>query len=164
MDALTPKAAPAMREELHAAAALTAATGLRYVHTPKRQPARVDAVIASVEETEAGRVITAVAVAEIKCRALTLDTFRGRCGGQLLLTFDKLIAGREAARLLRVPYWVLLWLAGDGALLRLTVTDEEGQFVAPFRAAQTITPATINGGTATRCNAYVDFGSADRLA
>lgn len=164
MDALTPKAAPAMREELRAAAALTAATGLRYVHTPKRQPARVDAVIASVEETEAGRVITAEAVAEMKCRTLTLDEFRGRCGGELLVTFDKLVAGREAARLLRIPYWILLWLAGDGALLRLAVTDEEGQFVAPFRAAQTITPATINGGTATRCNAYVDFGSADRLA
>lgn len=164
MDALTPKAAPAMREEMHAAQALLAATGLRYVHTPKHKPARVDAIIASVEETEAGRVITAEAVAEMKCRTLTLDEFRGRCAGELLVTFDKLVAGRDAARMLRVPFWLLLWLAADRALLRLTIADAAGEFVAAFRAANTLTSATINGGTENRVNAYVDFGNADRLA
>jgi predicted transcriptional regulator len=153
-----------MRDEMHAAAALTAATGLRYVHTPKRQPARVDAIVASVEEGEAGRVITAEAVAEMKCRSMTLEEFNVRCAGELLVTFDKLVAGREAARILRVPFWVLLWLSQDRVLLRQTIADAAGEFVANFRTSNTVTAATINGGEATRCNAFVWFGNADRLA
>lgn len=163
MDALSDRAKPAMREEARAAAALLAATGLRYVNSPKQKPAPIDAVIVSVEECDGERVNTAVAVAEMKCRSMTLQKFREDYRSELLITFPKLVSGSEAAKLLRVPFWVLLWLPNDAALLRLVVADDAGEFVAPFRAACSITTATINGGTLVRQNAYLDFGQAERI-
>jgi hypothetical protein len=37
---------------------------------------------------------------------------------------------------------------------------EDGEFVVPMRIANTNTQATINGGIANRCNAYIDMTGA----
>jgi hypothetical protein len=154
MDILTPKGQQTARDEQAAAAIFEKATGCRYVGTPKDQPAKVDAVVVG----PSGEI---VAVVETKCRyKLSRNALRQGWNDEWLVTMEKLDEGREAARLLAVPLYGFLYLVDEQLLLTKLIADPSGQYCCKLRVDQTETQATVNGGKATRANAFVDMSDA----
>lgn len=111
--------------------------------TDDRSAAPVDALFS--------RGATLLAVAEVKTRTMTLAALRDR--QSYLVTLEKLIEGRELARVLRVPYLLIVGL--DDAVVYWTVSDGAGEWRVSFTMARTPTAATCNGGAALRANAYL---------
>jgi hypothetical protein len=98
-----------------------------------------------------GRV---VAVAEIKTRNKTIDgvrQFNNPAG--YLVTFDKLLVGRDIARKFGAPFLLIVGLAD--ALVYWLVADAAGEFQTQLGTARTTTP--WRGGTAERCNAFLSL-------
>jgi len=154
MDILTPKGQQTLRDELVAAEIFQLATGCLYVTTPKDMPAKVDAVIIG----QAGQL---VAVVETKCRyGVTRQQLRDGWGDEWLVTMEKLDEGRQAARLLGVPLFGFLFLVEEALLLTKVIASPAGQYCCRLRVDQTETQATVNGGKATRANAFVDMSDA----
>jgi hypothetical protein len=154
MDILTPKGQRTACDERVAAEIFRVCTGCSYVHTPKDKPAKVDAVIVS----QVGQM---VGVVETKCRyGLTRQQLRHGWNDEWLVTMEKLDEGREAARLLGVPLFGFLFLVEEARLLTKVIASPEGQYCCKLRVDQTETQATVNGGKATRANAFVDMSDA----
>ena len=154
MDILTPKGQQTVRDEQAAAAIFEKATGCRYIGTPKDMPAKVDAVVVNA----ANRI---VAVVETKCRyGVTRNSLREAWDDEWLITMEKLDEGREAARLLGVPLYGFLYLVDEQLLLTKVIAGPTGQYCCKLWVDQTETQATVNGGTATRANAFVDMSDA----
>lgn len=152
MDILTPKGQVTLRHEQRAAEIFEKAFGAHYVSTPKDQPASVDAMILHNEKIRG--------VVETKCRGMDLSQFQGRFESQWLITLDKLERGRELAAGLGVPFFGLLYLIPDDTILFQKLSDQRGEWVGKLSIERTMTQATVNGGLASRVNAYVDMAAA----
>ena len=101
------------------------------------------------------RAGTLFRVGEIKTRPdLTLRHLRGL--GSYLVTFDKLVNGRDLAVRLNVDYVLVVGL--PDALVWWWVSDAVGAWRSQMRVARTTTQATCNGGEAERANAYLSLG------
>lgn len=112
--------------------------------TPPDSPARVDALI-----SQAGRLVSIV---EVKARpSLTMAGLRQF--GSCLCAEDKILAGKQLAELLRVPFLLLVGLAD--AIAVWTVVQDDGAYAFRFPVHETVTQASINGGTALRRNAFL---------
>ena len=136
-----------LRQEQRATRLLEAAyPGVRYLPTPKHAPAIVDAVLERDGEL--------VAVAETKCRELTREQLR-RFRDEWLITWAKVDAARGLAQAFGVPLLGLLYLVPDDTLLVVRVANADGTLARAVRIEATVTQATVNGGTATRNNAYI---------
>ena len=127
------------------------------MHTPKDAPCRIDALLVCDDAL--------IGVVEQKSRFdLTLDRFRAPppqgFGNLWLVTYSKLAAARALARALSVELFGFLWLARSRALLMQQLT-EHGAWTMDFTTKRTDTRATINGGTATRANAFIDMSDCD---
>lgn len=156
MDILTPKGEETLRQELRAIELFQKKfTGVRYVHTPKNKPASVDAVL--VKDSEI------VAVVETKCRQMTLNDLLFKFEGDWLITWDKVVAGRDVALSLRVPFVGLLYLVPDDTLLVQKITDADGEWNVDMRIKETTTQRTVNGGSAVRYNAYISMENATKI-
>ena len=154
MDILTPKGQQTLRDEMAAAEIFQLATGCLYVTTPKNMPAKVDAVVIG----QNGQLL---AVVETKCRyGVTRHSLRESFDDEWLITMEKLDEGREAARLLAVPLYGFLYLVDEQLLLTKVIADPTGQYCCKLWVDQTETQATVNGGKATRANAFVDMSDA----
>lgn len=130
---------------------------LRYMETPKDQPAIVDAVIAN----SSNRI---VCVTETKCRYdMDLSKFMGDYEGRWLITYDKVNSARKVAAALCVPLVGFLYIVPSRTLLYKKLTDANGQFTCDMQIAETFTQATCNGGVALRENAYIDMNTAKQL-
>lgn len=125
-----------------------------YLHTNKEGSASVDAIITRHERL--------FAVAETKCRQMTLAELRGPFKDEWLVTHDKLQRVALAADLLGVEFWGLLYLVPDKTLLRIKLYFE-GQWLVPIRTAHTETQKTVNGGKIVRENAFIRMTKADVL-
>lgn len=152
LDVLTPRGQQTVRDE-EAAAALweLANPSYRYCRTPKDSASAVDALIVGRDGLLAG-------VVEVKCRyGVTEDSFKAAFQSEWLVTMDKLVKGAGVARTLCVPYYGFLYLVDARTLLTRKIADSDGQFCVPFRCDNTVTRKTVNGGEATRANAYIDM-------
>jgi hypothetical protein len=151
VDILTPRGQETLKDERSAAQIWEANfPHLRYIETPKDQPAVVDAVIV--------RDSTVVYVAETKCRYdMTLEQLFNERGGEWLVTFEKLESARNIAKGLGVPLIGLLYLVQDRKLLANVITDEDGNYVCQIRIEQTETQKTVNGGKAFRTNGFLQM-------
>jgi hypothetical protein len=98
-------------------------------------------------------------VAEIKTRDMTWDDLQRF--GSYLVTFDKLLAGRDLGVRLQVEYVLVVGLLD--ATVWWPITDAKGAWTADLRVQQTETRATCNGGSAVRANAYVCLRGVQRL-
>jgi hypothetical protein len=148
MDILTPKGQITREQELRAKELFEQKhPTFRYIETPKDQPALVDALLMKGDRL--------FAVAETKCRQMTLADFRNKYASRWLITLDKVMQGREIATALCVPYVGLLYLVPDDVLLVQRIWNADGTPATNFGVETTSTQATVNGGKATRANAYV---------
>lgn len=157
MDILTPAGQETIQHELMAIARLSKAIpSLRYVHTPKHMPVRVDALLMQGDSI--------YAVVECKCRKdVTLEEFRSRYGNSWLVTFDKLVAARKLAMQLGVPLVGLVYFVQSDRLLAVRLCEADGEWLCSMRIARTQTQATVNGGSIVRANAYVSMDSATEI-
>ena len=129
----------------------------RYVETPKDRPADVDAFLVLDNDIKA--------IIETKCRYdCDLVKFRGSYGNEWLVTFDKLERARIIARSLCVKVIGFLYLKQSDVLLVQEIVNADGLYVPSIRLDSTTTQATINGGTATRTNAYIKMDSSKLLS
>lgn len=136
--------------------------GWSYVRTNTSGRAKVDGLI--VKDGELRGVV------ESKCRDADMKKFmgheKGEYGGQWLVTLEKLIEAKDLANLLQVPLVGFLYLKGDGVLLTKALAKQAEdnpnayEFVANMECRKSETQRTTNGGTANRCNAYLDMTDA----
>lgn len=101
-------------------------------------------------------------IAEVRARDMTIAQLKGY--GDYLVTFDKLVKGRDLAKALAVPLHLIVGLYSEEAVLAHIVTfpicDSEGNWTAEFRTRSTTTQETCNGGTIERMNTYVTLRGA----
>ena len=154
LDILTPKGQKTLADEMKCKSLFEATNpGRLYIATPKDMPADVDAVIlrgASIE-----------AVVEQKSRYnCRLTTFMETWDGEWLITSSKLDRGYRASMALQVPFYGFLYIVDDDLLLTKKFSGPDGVWVAKIRREETVTQATVNGGSAFRLNAFVDMTDA----
>jgi hypothetical protein len=156
LDINTPNGAVTLKQERRLAEIVTHNwPGCLYLHTPKDKAASVDAILTMNDALKA--------VAQASCRNNTLGDFRGGFHNEWLLTYEKLIHGRNLAIGLCVEYWGLVYLVPDDLVLRVKMFTPERGWLVRFHVEKTTTQATCNGGTATRDNAFIDLSAADVL-
>ena len=124
----------------------------RFIETPKDRPAAVDGVFMK------GGVLHSVL--EVKVRNMTRAKLRNSFDDTWLVTMDKVEAGRVLSRLLRIPFVGMLYLLPEERLLTLRITDEKGLWALDFDTKETVTQKCINGGEATRLNAFLPLATA----
>jgi hypothetical protein len=154
MDILTPKGQRTVREEDDAVDLFTRRfPQYAYARTPKDMPSPVDAIL-----IKDGLIS---AVVETKCRQMTMETFVGAFKMEWLVTGQKIEDGVAIAKALCVSYVGFLYLVPDKTLLVAKVWD--GDYITPIRWARTETQATVNGGIATRVNAFINMSKATEI-
>lgn len=112
------------------------------------EPSPVDVLI-----SRRGRLF---AVAEVKSRDMSIAELIG--WRTYLVTFEKLLAGREIAMTLRVPFLLIVGLTNG--IVYWQISDADGEWCVPLTITKTTTQATSNGGVAERVNAYIPFNKA----
>jgi hypothetical protein len=149
LDINTPRGQESLRQE-HDAVALWQGfnPGWAYAPTDKDSPCPVDGILIN------GNGIAALV--ETKCRIIEESVFFEDFAGEWLVTFSKLEKAKQLAHGLCLPLVGFLYLVPSQVLL-VRKLAEDGEFVVPMRIANTNTQATINGGVANRCNAYIDM-------
>jgi hypothetical protein len=127
----------------------------KYLETAKDKPAVIDAFL--VKGTICGAV-------ETKCRYdMNLEDFWGPREGKWLITHEKLESARLISSQLCVPLYGFLYIVKDRKLLVKKIADETGSYLADIWISQTQTQKTINGGTISRVNAFIDMAGAKIL-
>ena len=155
MDINTPRGQETLVDERVVAMWAEREFGVRYVETPKGQPATVDAIITDTHAQEIRAVV------ETKCRYdVDLDGFRRRYRSEWLVTWDKIDKAMTLAQGLGVPLVGFLYLPSSRALLMVRISHPDGRLAVPIRLQTTETRATVNGGRAVRTNAFIDLSSA----
>lgn len=152
LDVWSAKGRAANRRASRMADAVATMWGVEWIGTRESRPARVDGVF-----VQDGAI---VGVAECKSRSKGREYFRQQ-GDTYLITHQKLVDGREAGRLLAVPFFVLALLEPDRVAVAWKVSSAEGAWLFPFAIRTTTTAASVNGGSVTRENAYLPFKHAD---
>jgi hypothetical protein len=156
LDVLTPRGQRTLADEAAAVAIWESQMpGWKYAPTRKETDAVVDAVLLE------NSIVSAIA--ETKCRyGVTEATLLGPWRGEWLITHSKILRLCEVAKALRVPLFGFLYLVDEKVLLTERIADSRGQIVVQMRTDTTETQETVNGGTATRVNAFVDMTNARR--
>ncbi|MFZ9725636.1 MAG: hypothetical protein ACO3EH_00385 [Ilumatobacteraceae bacterium] len=98
------------------------------------------------------------AVVEVKCRMLTVQTLEQF--GSLLITEQKLVDLRQAARLLCAEGFVFAYLTRDAVVAYWKICDDAGVRTLEYETKTTATKATVNGGEALRLNAFLPYNQA----
>jgi len=127
-------------------------SGYAFSETPKRRPASVDGVF-----SKDGKL---VAVCEVKVRELTLRRLQREFENTWLVSSEKLDRGREAGKLLSIPFVGLLYLLPEKRLLALRITEHDGKWSLDFERRRTFTQRNINGGSVQRLNAFLPLDKA----
>lgn len=155
MDILTPKGQVTVRQEEEAVAAFIARyPEYLYARTPKDKPSPVDAILVK------NGVVSAVV--ETKCRNMTHAQLRFGFKCEWLVTGQKIEDGIQVAKSLCVPYVGFLYLVPDRTLLVVKIWD--GDYKVKIRWEETETQATVNGGLATRVNAFINMTGATAIS
>jgi hypothetical protein len=124
-----------------------------YLETPKDLPADIDAILTHKGEMRQ--------VVETKCRYdCDLNKFMGQYRGQWLVTHDKIVRAMAVAKSLQVGVMGFLYIVPSQTLLVQPLVSKEGHFLTPLTIKTTQTQATVNGGKATRSNAFIDMTNA----
>lgn len=157
LDILTPRGQRTLQDEKKAAARFCAVhPGLSYIHTKKRKPVGLDAFIVKDDEI--------IAAVECKCRYdVTLEEFCSAYHSEWLVTFDKLVTARALAMAFHVPLYGFVYLVNSDRLLVQQLTHLDGDWLCDMKIMRTVTQRTVNGGTATRANAFVCMRGAKEI-
>ena len=123
------------------------------IETNKYKEAKVDGII--VKDNQVSGIF------ESKCRNMSLMELNSY--GSWLITFDKIMDGKNLSKMLCVPFIGFLYLIKDKIVMYWKITDSKGEFEFDFEIKKTKTRKTINGGEAIRTNAYLPFKDGNEL-
>ena len=115
------------------------------IETDKEKESKVDGIIVKNNQVSG--------IFESKCRNMSLMELQNY--GSWLVTFDKIMDGKNLSKLLCVPFVGFLYLIKDKIVMYWKITDSKGEFEFDFEIKKTKTRKTINGGEAIRTNAYL---------
>lgn len=152
---MTPLGKRALQHAKDALDAVELATGRRFIAFPDDIPADVDGFI-----SDNGRVIS---LYEAKARDMSSEDLMGRYNGEWLLTWDKLLRAAALTKSLHLPFTAVLYCIRDRTVFLKTLWDAEWNLRANIRVQQTNTQRTVNGGTASRANAFIDMRDAKKF-
>lgn len=159
MDINTPRGRESLAQALRAREILLSHwPACEIMMTPQDMPAAVDAVVALIGEWP-----VIAALAEIKARKNTLADLRGQFKNEWLVTADKIAENQQAAKLLGVESWGILYLVPDDIVLRIKLWHPKKGWLVKYRTERTETQATVNGGRANRVNAFIPMETADLM-
>lgn len=119
--------------------------GAEFIETPDYQDCPYDVLYFR------DRILSSIA--EVKARDMTLkqlQSFRS-----YLVTFEKLLQGRNAAVCLRVPYYLIVKLTD--AICYWKVCNSDGEWTVAFRVTKSKTQQSCNGGESNRVNTYIEL-------
>jgi len=153
MDVTSPNGAQYLRATREAAEILHKSSGYRLAAFPEHVASTADGFMESPE----GEI---VALYEIKARRFSYDTFRSKFNSQWLLSYDKIHNGLILARLLKMPFVGIIYCIDDKVVLSKTLWTADGKLEAAMKLEQTDTSQGVNGGVASRPNAYIDMSGA----
>ena len=120
-----------------------------YVHTDKTKPIYFDAYL-----TKDGRN---VAIVETKCRYdMDYKTFVAVRKNKWMLTEQKLLRNAIICANLRLPLYGFLYFTQCKTLLVRQLGERTGR-LREYERRKTTTTATINGGSITAWNAFIDM-------
>lgn len=157
MDILTPKGQETLKQERKAIQIFTSTfPGFSFIETPKDTPADIDGII-----VKDGVMISGV---EVKCRTMTAADLAKKYNYQWLVTADKLERGVSACERLGIDFRGFLYLVPDDMLFIVPIFSYMNGWVPNIEYDVTETQKTVNGGTATRLNAYIDVSKAKVIA
>lgn len=155
MDAMTPLGRKALQHASDALLAVELSTQNRFIAFPDDIPSDVDGFI-----SKDGRIIS---LYEVKARDMSSEDLMGRYGGEWLLTWDKLLRAAALSKSLHLPFTAVLYCIRDRTVFVKTLWDSEWNLRANIRVQQTNTQKTVNGGTASRANAFIDMKDAKKF-
>lgn len=123
---------------------------VRWLETPKDQPAIIDGLIEKDGVLES--------VVEVKVRYdLSISNLVNKWNSEWLVTWEKVDKTIRIAKLLGVSATGVLYMPHTKELIIQKLADETGRLTCKIRLETTETQATINGGLATRTNAFIDI-------
>lgn len=101
-----------------------------------------------------GREITHII--EFKSRDESWDSMMHY--GTYLISWDKIQNGMTMARMMRVPFILVVYLAQSQMVLGVELAAEDGSLAIPdIEVRETRTQRSIEGGSVMRKNAYIDL-------
>lgn len=154
---LTPLGRRSAEREADAVAGLLRAfKGLSWISTEKAEPAKVDGFLYDHRSNPS----VLKAICEVKSREMTLGKLKGDYEFRWLITAQKIADGAMLSRSLCAPFVGILHLVPDNVILIQKLVNSDGSYAVDIKYEQTITPATINGGSVTRLNAFVNMSKA----
>ena len=133
-----------LQHEIDAMILLSDLHGWRTIKTPRY--ARLDGLVLNHD----GDML---AVYELKSRELTLDELATM--GTYLVTHQKLEDGCDAARVLGVPFVLIVYLIGSENIVSFKIADADGSLLIDYDVARTTTRKNVNGGIVERYNAFI---------
>lgn len=78
--------------------------------------------------------------------------------GTYLISWEKIQNGMEMARMMRVPFILVVYLAQSQMVLGVELATEDGTLAIPdIEVKETRTQRSIGGGSVMRKNAYIDL-------
>jgi hypothetical protein len=159
LDINTPRGQATLEAEMRAAAIYEASHRALYVHTPKKRPAAVDAILLK------GKDRLVIGVVETKCRfppTMTLAMLQGEYRMKWMVTAAKIEKLIMVAQAFQVDAFGMLYITHDDVLLvKQIYSPDHGvtSYVSRISGSQ----ATVNGGSAVRLNAYIDMRDAELI-
>ena len=101
-----------------------------------------------------GREITHII--EFKSRNESWDTMMHY--GTYLISWDKIQNGMTMAKMMRVPFILIVYLVDSQMVLGTEIATEDGDLAIPdIEVKETRTQRSIEGGSVIRKNAYIDL-------
>jgi len=150
VDRLSEKGIESLRHEQYFAEWYQDHFNCTWVQTDPKSPSRVDAMI--VENN------TLIEIVEVKVRYnISTQTLKTQFENRLLITWDKIEAIVQLSKLLHVPGLIALYMPNTQEALLQQISTPDGILVPNIIISNTETQATINGGRATRTNAFIDM-------
>lgn len=152
MDAKTQRGREALQHSADAIAIIEKNTHWRFIPISDDVPADIDGFI------EKNGVVCGLY--EVKARNMTYLDFTAKFNSEWLVTFDKLMRAANLSRQLQLSFTVIVYLIPDGVVLAKTLWDANWTLLVDMYVRQTTTQKTVNGGSVSRANAYVNLSSA----
>jgi hypothetical protein len=152
MDAKTQRGREALQHSTDALFILACKSGKRFIPFSDDLSVDVDGFI------EQNGVV--VGLYEVKARNMTYSDFQTKFKSEWLVSFDKLIRAATLSKRLQLSFTAIVYLIPDRIVLAKTLWDAEWVLKVDMSVKQTTTQKTVNGGSVSRANAYIDLSTA----
>lgn len=151
MDALSEKGLQVRTEVEEVISRLEAAWKAKFIQWKNSDPISFDGFI--VEDGEIGGIF------EFKSRNVSFKDdkieYKGKWYDTVILSQSKIDECVEFSQKYRVPFVFVFYAQKSASVHVIQITNSKGDYLFPYKTEKTKTQATINGGRATRLNAFL---------